>query len=160
MAAYQLTSNGSVIRTADGATIPNALGNTDWQTYQSWVAQGNIPSAAATVTTSPCALAAAALISVPVTFTTSESLNGIYNISSDDRVDMLAEIAELAKAGTFTNGTTSIAWHDVSGNSHTMNPAQFSAFVSAIGTYVTPLRAIVKSNSGTVPQPEAVTVNA
>ena len=75
-------------------------------------------------------------------------------------MDMLAEMAELAKAATFTNGTTSIAWHDVSGNAHTMNPAQFSAFVSAIGTYVTPLRAIVKSNSGTVPQPESVTVNA
>ena len=160
MSTYQLTFGSTVIRTSDGAFIPESPGNADWQAYQSWLAAGNTPSSAPTITQTPSQLASAALVSVPVTFTTSTSLSATYGISSDDRIDMMAEMAELAKAATFTNGTTAIAWHDVLGNAHTMNPTQFSVFVSAIGTYVTPLRAIVKSNSGTVPQPETVTVNA
>ena len=152
--------HGSTVARSDGAIIPADPANSDYVAFLAWLAAGNTPSSAPTITQTPSQLASAALVSVPVTFTTSTSLSATYGISSEDRMDMLAEMAELAKAATFTNGTTSIAWHDVSGNAHTMNPAQFSAFVSAIGTYVTPLRAIVKSNSGTVPQPESVTVNA
>jgi len=38
---YTLRSDGSVTRDADGATIPAAPGNTDWQAYQAWRAGGN-----------------------------------------------------------------------------------------------------------------------
>ncbi len=46
---YTLRSDGSVTRDADGATIPAAPGNTDWQAYQAWRAGGNAPNPAPVV---------------------------------------------------------------------------------------------------------------
>lgn len=41
---YHLSSNSGVIRVADRAYIPADPGNSDWQTYQSWLAAGNTPA--------------------------------------------------------------------------------------------------------------------
>jgi hypothetical protein len=46
-AEYQLLNNtDSVLRVLDQAYIPNAGGNRDWQEYQAWFAEGNVPDPA------------------------------------------------------------------------------------------------------------------
>lgn len=42
---YKLLKQG-VRRLADGASIPDAAGNSDWQRYQQWLADGNTPEPA------------------------------------------------------------------------------------------------------------------
>jgi len=47
---YQLSSTTSIIRTADGATIPDDPGNSDYQAYLAWIAGGNVPTPVAALT--------------------------------------------------------------------------------------------------------------
>ena len=43
MADYQLTSNETVIRTEDGAYIPNDPANRDRAEYEQWLDDGGVP---------------------------------------------------------------------------------------------------------------------
>jgi hypothetical protein len=43
MSDYQLTATDSVIRTADGACIPNDPANRDYAEYLGWLEDGGVP---------------------------------------------------------------------------------------------------------------------
>lgn len=43
MSSYQLNPDGSVLRRADGASIPADDGNGSWREYQAWLGLGNVP---------------------------------------------------------------------------------------------------------------------
>jgi len=42
MSVYKLTSQGTIVRVADGAFIPVSDENRDYQEYKTWVADGNV----------------------------------------------------------------------------------------------------------------------
>lgn len=110
MAMYQLTSDGmGVIRTADGALIPNDSDNRYWREYQAWLAAGNTPDPVPAVVVTNAMVNAERDRRAALGFT----YNGVvyqsdsYSLDAIDRNAMLAFVA-------ITNGASAgdLRWSD------------------------------------------------
>jgi hypothetical protein len=135
---YRLTNNSlaanaqPIIREADGATIPNAAGNLDYQVFLSWLAASNTPDPAPTLPTPPPTTLA--IISTSY----ASALNGTYAIDPATQVKIQAIALGIAVDGNFPAGLTSMPWPDSSGTLHYFpTTTEFQAFATAIRDYVT-----------------------
>lgn len=79
------------------------------------------------------------------------TINATYPLDAETRSDLQAEMLSLLANGVFTNGSGTLAVTDVAGNPHEMSVAQFKSFVTALGRVVTTLKAIISTNTGTLP---------
>ena len=83
---YTLIANSSSVRRdADGAAIPDAAGNIDWQAYQAWLTAGNTPTPAAAPTSAQvaaAAYAAAIAAGLAITSTSTPALTATYGVDS------------------------------------------------------------------------------
>ncbi len=95
--------------------------------------------------------AAALAAGLTITSTGTPTLDGTYALVGETQIFMLAEMVSLSANGTFTNGSTTILWPDVSGGGHSFNPTQFKNLAAACGAYINALKAIISNDAGTLP---------
>jgi hypothetical protein len=90
MADYQLTATeSSVIRSADGACIPNDSANRDWAEYQQWLADGGVPDPYVPPEPSPPAPAPEST----VLYDHENRLRAIEGLPPLTRVDFITKVA-------------------------------------------------------------------
>lgn len=88
---------------------------------------------------------------ITVNSTGTPALNGIYACDLETRSNLQAQVISILLNGTFTNGTASLQWPDISGAMHTFDVTHFKAFATAIGNAVGTLKQIIATGAGTLP---------
>ena len=83
--------------------------------------------------------------------TTYPMMNGYYTINPYYISMINSELISLLLTNTFTNGSTTIGWFDLSNAQHVMDQTQFIFFGRGIGGWYNNLMFIVQTNSGTIP---------
>lgn len=87
-----------------------------------------------------------------VTCTSTPALSGTYSVADiNSRINVISQMVSIATTGNFSNGSTTIAWIDMSGTPHTFGVAQFRELAIAIGAYFTTMEMIILTDSGTIP---------
>jgi len=142
---YSLTSGSTVLR-SDGAFIPNAPGNTDWQAYQVWLAAGNTPTPLPAPT---LAQQAAAITSVAVVSTSTPALSSTYGCDPASLQRVANTLSAIAADLSFA--TTTIPWPDVSGTAHTFSVTQFKSLAQALLLYEQALAPLIAGAPGSLP---------
>lgn len=87
--------------------------------------------------------------------TSTPALDGTYATTSDSQQHIQAEVTAILLNGTFADGSTSLAWLDVAGDSHTFDVAQFKAFATAVAAFVSGCLRCVNGQSTTLPSASA-----
>lgn len=83
------------------------------------------------------------------------ALNATYACDAQTTAYINAEITSILLNATFADGSTSIAWPDVTNALHTFNIAEYKSFAMAIGNFVSLCRACIIGSSTTLPSKTA-----
>lgn len=124
---------------------------------QGWTYEGGL-FAAPVVATPTLAEQAAALLAAGLTIssTSTPALDGTYATDSVSQQHIQAEIIAILTNNTFAEGTSSIAWLDAAGASHTFTVAQFKAFATAVAAFVSGCLWCMNGQSTTLPSASAM----
>jgi hypothetical protein len=107
----------------------------------------------------PLPVRAQALVGSPlaVSSATTPALNGAYATDDGAQAHIAAEIQCVQLAGTFADGTATVAWPDASGAAHVFTVPQFQHFAMAVAAYVAALFKVINGTSATLP-PSTATI--
>jgi hypothetical protein len=87
-----------------------------------------------------------------VTSTGTPALNGAYAVDAATQSRIQAELIAILLNGTFADGTTSVAWPDVSGATHDFASVDgFKTFASAVSAYVAGLYKCINGTATALP---------
>lgn len=135
MALYQLTSGTSVLRTTDGAMIPNDSSNRDRAAFNAWVTSGNTPDP---ISTASVADQAAALLAQKIAAGIAITSTGTPAISATYALDALTlsqvqSVAQDAGSGLgLPGGASTFTYPDIAGQPRTFTSAQLIAVYRAM----------------------------
>jgi hypothetical protein len=165
MTDYQLTITDAVIRTIDGAFIPNDPANRDRVTYNAWLVAGGMPSPVTPPAQTPQQQFNAALANgMNTVWTSSGPLAGLYAIDPQTQFNITAETVTILSSSMFSTGGSTRYWLNMAGTPMPMNITQFKAFAMAVSAYVDSLYAVMaarQAGQNNVQWPNnQVTINA
>lgn len=126
-------------KAADGTalTLPTTLAP--------YVVPPVVPSPGAALAAEAGAAFAAGLA---ITSTGTPALNGTYAIDPATQAHIQAEVISILLNSTFADGSTTVVWPDMAGNTHTFGSiAEFKQFAAAVAAYVA---ALFKVGNGTL----------
>lgn len=117
------------------------------------VSNGALVAYTPPVPTPTLAQQAAALLGagLAITSTSTSALDATYAITSTSQQHIQAEVTAILLNNTFADGTTSLAWLDAAGTSHTFDVAQFKAFATAVAAFVSACLRCANGQSTTLP---------
>jgi hypothetical protein len=91
-----------------------------------------------------------------ITSTSTPALNGNYATDPNTQSHIQSEMLSVIVNSTFADGTTSVAWPDITGAVRTFSVAEFKALALAIGAYVAALYKVANGTSTTLPAATAI----
>ncbi len=112
---------------------------------------GNPISIAPTAPTNAQLAQTAVASGITITSTATPALNGTYACDANTTAEINAEVTSIILNGTFTDGTSTLAWPDVSNVSHSFTVAQFKTFATAVAAFVTGVNKYARGVASSLP---------